>query len=104
MDKPQTFAIEIPVGDEKAMQEFNDLMDKIQNETVKYFQNIAKTLNVSETCASDIYYLRTRSRYTYELEQFLIQLDKSGYPYINIFAFPCNCEKMICGNNCPSED
>ena len=39
-----------------------------------------QTLNVSERCAADILYLRTRQRHTLELEQQLIRLHELGTP------------------------
>ena len=101
MDKPQVFKIKLPINDEASMQEVYNLLDKVQDETAIYIQNLAKKLGVSESCASDIWYLRTRSRWSQELENYLIQMDKTGYPpTFNIFEFPCDCSKLNCGDNC----
>jgi hypothetical protein len=49
-------------------------------------QYIQKTLNVTDACAADIIYLRTRQRHTLELEQQLIRLHELGTPP-NIMEF-----------------
>lgn len=77
--KHQTFSIEIP-SDEQKFKEFSDAMNDYQDEIVKYIQNLAKELNCSDDCAMDVYYLRTRSRHTPELEAELIKLHKAGTP------------------------
>ena len=55
-----------------------EVMNVIQDKTAKYIQELAKTLKVSEDCALDVWYLRSRSRWTRELEDELIQLHKEG--------------------------
>ncbi len=56
--------------------------DQIQNEYYEemeaYFQQLAKELDCSISCATDVWYLRSRSRWTQELEDKLISLHKSG--------------------------
>lgn len=42
--------------------------------------DMSEELGVSYQCAADIYYLRTRSRWTEELENELIRLHKQGNP------------------------
>lgn len=51
-------------------------------------EKLAEELNVSPGCAIDILYLRTRSRWTQELEDELIRLHKEGNPP-NIMEFGC---------------
>ena len=46
---------------------------------MEYFKDIQE-LGVSERCAADVFYLRTRSRWTEELEKELILLHKNGNP------------------------
>jgi hypothetical protein len=87
MERPLTFTVQIPVDDTQKMEQFQEMMDKIYDETYRYITDLADKLNVSEACASDIVYLRSRSRWTPELEQLLIQLHKEGTPP-NIFQFP----------------
>lgn len=74
------FVAEIPVNDPKAMEQFQELMDAVHDEQTAYIETLAKELNVSEQCATDVWYLRTRSRYTPELEQELIRLHEEGTP------------------------
>ena len=40
--------------------------------------SIADQLSISRTVASDIWYLRTRSRWTQDLEDQLVKADKAG--------------------------
>ena len=54
---------------------FQQLIEDIQNE-----------LNVSEACANDILYLRTRNRHNQDLENQLIDLHRAGTPP-NIMEF-----------------
>jgi hypothetical protein len=58
----------------------NTFMSEVQDATVVYIQQLAKDLDVSDACAADVYYLRTRSRHTPELELELIRLHKEGNP------------------------
>ena len=62
------------------MEECQKVLNDIQDETNKYIENLAKELNISVACAMDVWYLRTRSRHTPELEKKLIQLHKDGTP------------------------
>jgi len=49
--------------------------------------DLAKELNVSELCANDIFYLRSRSRWSPELENELIELHQKGErPNMNEFG------------------
>lgn len=76
----QTFSMEVPVNDPKKMEEFQEIMNKVHDETNAYIHKLANELNVSEACAMDVFYLRTRSRHTPELEQHLIELHAQGTP------------------------
>ena len=87
-NKMQSFSVQIPVNDSKAMDEFQKIMDKIHDETVDHIQKLADKLGVSWEWASDIWYLRTRSRWTQELEGKLIQMAKSNQPHVNICDWP----------------
>lgn len=49
-------------------------------------EQLAKNLKVSLTCAYDILYLRTRSRWTQKLENELIQANKNG-EFVNMNEF-----------------
>jgi hypothetical protein len=87
MSQHQTFSIEIPIGDETAMKEFQETMESHQEATNKYIGELAKELDVSEDIASDVHYLRSRSRHTPELEKHLISLRKSG-AMIKLVSWP----------------
>jgi hypothetical protein len=50
-------------------------------------KQLMSDLGISESCALDVAYLRTRSRHSPELEQKLIALHKVGTPPQNIFEF-----------------
>jgi hypothetical protein len=64
----------------------NRLMQHQFDEMVKEEERIEKELGVSFQCACDILYLRSRSRWTIELEQKLIALHKAGTPP-NVYEF-----------------
>ena len=76
-DEMTDFSVEIPVN---KMDQFQELMNTIHDETILYIQNLAKELGCSEQCAMDVWYLRTRSRHTPELEEKLITLHNQGTP------------------------
>jgi len=79
-DRMQTFSIEIPLEDEEKMEKFQEVMDDVVNETNFYIENLATTLGVNERVAADIWYLRTRARWTQELENQIIAAAKAGCP------------------------
>jgi len=66
--------------------EFQDAYDKHQQAIVNNILALAKELDVSEKCASDVIYLRSRFRHTPELEAELIRLHKEGIP-VNVYEF-----------------
>jgi hypothetical protein len=57
-----------------------EAMNQHAEECQKYFKELAAELEVSDECACDVWYLRTRSRHTPELEAELIKLHKVGTP------------------------
>lgn len=60
--------------------------DVYYNELQEYFNNLAQELNCSFSCAMNVWYLRQRSRWTQDLENRLIELDKQGIqPNMNEF-------------------
>lgn len=59
-----------------------------QNEVDKEIRTLAEGLGVSVTCAGNIWYLRTRSRWSQEAEDELIRMDKAGEPAPNINEWP----------------
>ena len=66
-----------PTGE---MESLNQLMSVVQDGYAKEINRIAKKLDVSDGVASDIWYLRTRSRWTQKLEDELIAAYRSGNP------------------------
>jgi hypothetical protein len=59
-------------------EKFNNLMVDLQNEHVQLAESEAEKLGISYDLASDIIYLRSRSRWTFDKEQKLIELGKRG--------------------------
>lgn len=76
----QTYLIEMNNPTKQDLDELSEFMAKAQDAQIKYIQNLAKELNVSDECAMDVWYLRTRSRHTPELEAELIRLHAQGTP------------------------
>ena len=74
------FSVEMPLNDPEAMKQFNDAMDDLYMATLDYIRELAKDLDITETCAFDVYYLRGRSRWSEELEAELIGLHKDHNP------------------------
>ncbi len=54
--------IEIPHNDPKKIEEFQRAMDAYYDEYCKYIDDFAEKKNISTACASDVIYLRSRSR------------------------------------------
>ena len=76
-----TFSISFSNEDlqnEELMKDFQDAMDSYHKEMVDHIIKIAEELGVSTGCAADVVYLRTRSRWTQELENELIRRSKEG--------------------------
>lgn len=67
--------------------EFLKACEEMQKAQATYELTIQKELNVSARCASDISYLRSRSRWTQELEDTLVKMDREGKHPENIFEF-----------------
>ena len=92
----KTFCIKLnndDLQDKQNMKVLQDFMDEVINELNKETNKIANELNVSIRCASDIVYLRTRSRWSEKLESELIELYKNGNPP-NIYDFGCKNSKI----------
>ena len=82
-----TFSISInneQSNDENFWKEFQSAMDEYYESLQEETKQISESLGVSMGCASDIQYLRTRSRWSQELENNLIDMDKKGLPLPNI--------------------
>ena len=76
------------IGDLNAMDELQAIMDAYYDSMVKSIKSLATELDVSEECACDVLYLRSRSRWSPELEQRLIDMHREGNPP-NICDFGC---------------
>jgi hypothetical protein len=83
----RTFSVNIPVDDTDAMKDFQAAMDEVADAWNREVEKFAAENNVTWKCASDVMYLRTRSRWTQELEDRLMQLYKDGKE-VNIFEWP----------------
>jgi hypothetical protein len=83
----KAFGIQVPVGNPEKMEEFQELMDKINDKIVIYVQNLAKELNIPESLAAGLYYLRSRSRWSQEKENKIIDLHrKTGVTEFRILS------------------
>jgi hypothetical protein len=56
------------------------VQDDYYNEMEAYFQSLADELDCTVACATDVWYLRQRSRWTQELEDELLRLYDIGQP------------------------
>lgn len=82
------FAIMYNPQDKEQVEGLQKFMDEYNEEMIKYIEKLMEELGgVSAFCAMDVAYLRTRSRWTQELEERLIQEHKEGKK-ININEWP----------------
>lgn len=70
------------------MEALNEVMSQHQDEICNYIVKLSQELNVSNKYASAIWYLRTRSRWTQELEDKLVQMCKDNEPVPNMCDWP----------------
>lgn len=70
------------------MLDLNELMDKLQMVYIQEIQAIAQKFDIPDSYASCIWYLRTRSRWTQELEDKLISMSKNSEPCPNMCEWP----------------
>lgn len=82
----KTYAIEIQNPTLDDLDNLTQAMSNAQDEMVKYTQQEAAKLGISENAASDVIYLRSRTRWTQKLEDELIALHKAGTPP-NVYDF-----------------
>lgn len=66
------------------------------DEYAVYMIELAHELGISEDHAEQVHYLRSRSRWTQELEDELIRMGKCGEPLVNMSEWPP--EEMRQGN------
>jgi hypothetical protein len=76
----QVFIGEIPIDNPEDMEKFQAAMDAYHGELYQYINKLAAELGISDHVAMDVWYLRTRSRWTQDLEDRLIRAAKSGKP------------------------
>ena len=82
-----SYVVELPVNDSAAMESFSKTYSKVMDEHALYLKEEGERLGVSFGVASDIVYLRARSRWTQEKEDYLIQMAKRGTPIANIMEW-----------------
>jgi hypothetical protein len=78
----QTFSVEIPLNDKEKMQEFQELMNELAEKTNNCIEDLAKELEIPIGLAGDIWYLRTRSRWSENLEKAFIKASLEGHQII----------------------
>jgi hypothetical protein len=73
------FAINIKeVFDSGKMDEFQDAMNEVQDAWVREIESIANEFGISFGSAGEVWYLRSRGRWTKAKEEKLIELGKAG--------------------------
>jgi hypothetical protein len=83
----ETVRITLPGNPTKEqMRAFSEAQAAAFDETWEYIKQEAEKLKVNEEDMSLIYYLRTRSRWTQEKEDHLIELSRNGQPLPNVLA------------------
>lgn len=69
-----TIILDIPHPDDKdSMDSFQEIMEEMNNSMNKEIEDLAKQLDVTWGLASEIWYLRTRSRHSVETEDRMIK-------------------------------
>ena len=58
----------------------NEMMNATQDAWAEEIKQIAKDFGISESTAGDVWYLRTRSRWTQDLENQLVEAYHAGKP------------------------
>ena len=81
-------SISVDSPTEDNMKAFCEAANAMQDATIEYINLLSDELKISTGCASDVYYLRTRSRWTPELEAELIRLHAARTPP-NMCEFGC---------------
>lgn len=81
----ETFCVTFPdPNDTKKMDDFQKMMDAVNDAHIAAIRQLAVELSVSEGAAANISYLRSRSRWTQEKEDYLIWLAQNEQPAPNI--------------------
>lgn len=74
--KPPAMTTDLTLEQKAAIVAINEYHEEMN----RHMQSLAAELGVSVECATDVWYLRTRSRHTPELEAELIALHAAGTP------------------------
>lgn len=78
--------IAVDGSDRGAMLALDKAMNEWQDEMSLYIKSVATELNIGFGQAADIVYLRGRSRWTQEKEDYLIQLAREGKAFPDILG------------------
>lgn len=82
-----SFCVEMPdPNDAAAMEEFQKLMDMVNEETDKEIDSVMEKYGVDFETANAVVYLRSRSRWTQEKENELLEWKKTE-PFPNIMEW-----------------
>lgn len=71
-----SFSVDIGSMNDTQMEAFNEAMADYQDKMVEYIKKISSNLDIPYGLAADIYYLRTRSRWSQEKEDLLIRIHR----------------------------
>lgn len=72
-EHPNSFYVDMTNATQEDLDRYNRLMEKVHDETNKYIkEKIAEKLKIPSGLATQIYYLRTRSRWSQDLEDRII--------------------------------
>ena len=95
--KTKNFTAMIDQPNDEQIKELTELLNQAQEKMMEHYndeiQQIMDELKVSEICASNIRYLRTRNRWNQTLEERLIQAHQDREE-VNIFEFGVTEETM----------
>lgn len=78
----QNFVVRMPVENKEEMDEFQQVMNAYHDVLNRHHADIAEELGISDHDAMQIVYLRSRSRWSQELEDRLIKAYKAGHSVI----------------------
>lgn len=84
MSNHKVFCVSIDNSTQVDWDAFNEMMNEINQANNREIEQMAKDLGISEGAASDVWYLRTRSRWSQEKEDYLIKLAREEKELPNI--------------------
>ena len=76
---PEMRVIKLSMENELKMEDFFEAMDALNDATKEYSQKLSVELEVSVKTADQIQYIRSRSRWSQELEDRIITASKAGF-------------------------